>query len=67
MTTPSPQPDERARKNLATILQALATVTQVKVAERLRTSESTVHRTKDDARRWLDRVRALSLKPPPAA
>jgi hypothetical protein len=43
----SPELDARARKNGATILQALAAVGQVEVAKRLKVSESTVSRYKD--------------------
>lgn len=47
MGAPSPQLDERARKNLASIFQGLSTVTQVKVAERLELSEPTISRMKE--------------------
>lgn len=48
MTTPSLTVDERARKNLAGILRALASVGQARVAEAMGVSESTVSRWKDE-------------------
>jgi transcriptional regulator with XRE-family HTH domain len=47
MAALSLQPDERARKNLALILQALATAGQAELAKILEVSESTLSRMKD--------------------
>lgn len=47
MSAVLPQADERSRKNLSTILQALGTIGQNQVAQALGISESTVSRMKD--------------------
>lgn len=47
MSELSPEVAARARKNLSALLRAVAEVTQVKVAARLRVDPSTVSRMKD--------------------
>ena len=56
MAEVSPAIAERARKNTSAILRGLASVGQVRVAEHLNLSESTVSRMKDGE---LDRLGAL--------
>lgn len=56
MNAASPTTDERARKNLTTILQGLARVGQTSAAEAMKVSESTVSRMKDSD---LERLAAL--------
>jgi len=54
---------ERARRNLSAILRALATVGQVRAAERMGVSESTLSRMKDaDLQRIADLLAACGLK-----
>lgn len=63
----SPSIDERSRKNLSLILRTLAEVTQVKVAERMCVSESTISRMNEDYfRRIAELVAAMDLKLVPA-
>lgn len=60
--------NERARKNLQSILQALATVGQASVAEAIGVSESTVSRMKDgELERLAQLLAALGLKVVPEA
>lgn len=66
MATVSPLIDERARKNLATILRALASVTQVRVAELMGVHESSISRLKqEDFTRMAAILAACGLKAVP--
>ena len=63
MAASCPAPDERARKNLQAIFQALSSTGQAKLAEALGVSEPTISRWKSDqAEQCARALSALGLK-----
>lgn len=63
MAASCPAPDERARKNLATIFRALSSLGQARLAEALNVSEPTISRWKSEqAEQCAKALAALGLK-----